>query len=48
MQVVLWIIGVIAETLEMYKECVKHILYNDFKIRKVFTKMMPKILTVEQ
>lgn len=38
----------IAETVGIDKECVRQILHNNFNMKKVCAKMVPKILTIEQ
>ena len=41
-------IRAIAETVGIDKESVRQILHNNFNMRKVCAKMVPKILTLEQ
>ncbi|GFT54362.1 protein GVQW3 [Trichonephila clavipes] len=41
-------IRAIAETVNIDKECVRQILYDNLNMQKVCTKMVPKILTFEQ
>ncbi|EGI64099.1 FLJ37770-like protein [Acromyrmex echinatior] len=41
-------IRAIGETVGIDKECVRQILHNNFNMKKVCAKMVPKILTFEQ